>query len=66
MAMVSIWMEERFDCIVFATSSSLDLVREARIKLKPLAASCAANSFPRPSDAPVTTAQEPMGPNEES
>ena len=46
-----------------ASASSLDCVREMRTMLKPLRASWRAYSLPMPSEAPVTTAQEPLGPN---
>lgn len=66
MAIVSTFADPNFDWIELATLSSLDFVRDARIRLKPLEASCVANSLPNPSDAPVITAHDPFGPNEDS
>lgn len=45
---------------------SLEAVRETRTMLNPARASWSAYSLPSPSEAPVTIAQLPLGPNERS
>jgi hypothetical protein len=57
---------EEEDLICEARDSSFEAVRETRIRLKPFFASWRAYSLPMPSEAPVMTAQEPLGPKEES
>lgn len=56
-------MPAYLDSISEARAESLDSVRETRRTLKPFEASWRENSLPMPSEAPVTSAQEPLGPN---
>src|SRR3954447_14281946 len=55
-------------CLVISSDRavSFEAVRDTRTMLNFDLASCNANSLPRPSEAPVTTAQLPGGPNERS
>ena len=67
MARISTWTEaEEVVLICEARASSFEAVRETRMRLKPFRESCRAYSLPMPSEAPVMTAQEPLGPKEES
>lgn len=66
MAIVLVWTEAFFSQISPATAASLSADRETSKILNPARASWWAYSLPIPSDAPVTRAQLPLGPNERS
>lgn len=51
-----------WEVISWARASSLDWVREMRRMEKPARESWSANSLPMPSEAPVTMAQDFLGP----
>lgn len=60
-------LADGFDEVIsLETASSFSIERETRTMLKPARASWREYSLPIPSEAPVTIAQLPLGPNDRS